>query len=222
MTIPPEITRVKLFSQLDEEEIKRFTTRFKSENFDPGQYVFKENDPGDALYIVQKGLVSLNKAIIGDVQKKLMSARPGLVFGEFSFLDGGNRSASAKVEDESTLLSLTRRDFDNFVQKNRNAGLKVYENILSIVVERLRRTNDSYRDAVRWGLEITGTQTLNFQYLISENIAVRIELINAKIYEGKVIQLEKSDAGHEVALVNKLGQPVIIPYHAIASITQVH
>jgi len=181
--------------------------------------VFKENDAGDKLYIVQKGTVSLKKIVTGNVEKQLSVAREGFIFGELSFMDGKDRSASAFVEEQSDLLSLKRSDFDDFIQKNPKTGMKIYSNLLYVVVERLRRTNDAYRDAVRWGLEITGTQKLNFHYLITENVNVRIELITNKIFEGKILQLEKSEAGYEVLLANKLGQLALVPYHNIALVT---
>ncbi len=211
--------RTRLFQDLEESESRLFLQRFKSENYAAKQPIFHEGERGDTLYIVQSGLVSLHKRITGDIDKKLFSARPGTIFGEFSFMDKGERSATATAEDDSVLLSLNRTDFYAFFQENPRAGAKLFRNLLGIVVERLRRTNEAYRDAVRWGLEITGTQKINFHYLITENVEIRIELLNGKTFEGKVLQLEKSDAGHEVILVNKLGKLAIIPYHAILSVT---
>ncbi|MGD8369361.1 MAG: cyclic nucleotide-binding domain-containing protein, partial [Desulfobacterales bacterium] len=196
-----------------------FLQRFKSEKYTAKQPVFQEGERGETLYIVQSGLVSLHKHITGDIDKKLFSARPGTIFGEFSFMDRGERSATAMADDDSVLLSLNRDEFYTFIQDNPKAGAKLFRNLLGIVVERLRRTNEAYRDAVRWGLEITGTQKINFHYLITENVEIRLELLNGKTFEGKVLQLEKSDAGHELILVNKLGKLAIIPYHAILSVT---
>jgi CRP-like cAMP-binding protein len=211
--------RTRLFQDLEQPESRLFLQRFKSENYAAKQLVFQEGERGETLYIVQSGLVSLHKHITGDIDKKLFSARPGTIFGEFSFMDRGERSATAMADDDSVLLSLNRDEFYTFIQDNPKAGAKLFRNLLGIVVERLRRTNEAYRDAVRWGLEITGTQKINFHYLITENVEIRLELLNGKTFEGKVLQLEKSDAGHELILVNKLGKLAIIPYHAILSVT---
>jgi CRP-like cAMP-binding protein len=211
--------RTRLFHHLEEQESQQFLRCFQTEEAAAKTKVFGEGEAGDTLYIVQQGLVSLSKNITADIDKKLFSARPGSIFGEFSFMDRGNRSATATVEEDSSFLSLKRDAFDEFAVKNPKAGAKLFQNLLGIVVERLRRTNEAYRDAVRWGLEITGTQKINFHYLITEDVDIRIELINSKTFEGKVLQLEKSDAGYEVILVNKLGKLAIIPYHAILSVT---
>jgi CRP-like cAMP-binding protein len=219
MEAPQRLPKNRLFNGLQDIEAKSFLTMFKGERFGAGQYVFKEGDTGNSLFIVQKGVISLAKQITTEVDKKLAAARDGMIFGEFSFMDEGERSASAKAEEDSVLLALNRPDFNRFVEQKPAIGLKIYNNLLEIVVERLRRTNDAYRDAVRWGLEITGTQKLNFHYLITENVDIRIELISGKVFEGKVLQLERSDAGFELILVNKLGKLAIIPYHAVVSAT---
>jgi CRP-like cAMP-binding protein len=219
MAILDHFAKSRLVDHLNNEEIQLFIQKFRKGHVKSGDYVFKEHDAGDKLYIVQKGTVSLKKTVTGNVEKQLSVASEGFIFGELSFMDGKERSASAFVEEESDLLSLKRSDFDDFIQKNPKTGMKIYSNLLYVVVERLRRTNDAYRDAVRWGLEITGTQKLNFHYLITENVNVRIELITNKIFEGKILQLEKSDAGYEVLLANKLGQLALVPYHNIALVT---
>ena len=90
---------------------------------------------------------------------------------------------------------------------------------MNILVERLRRTNDAYRDAIRWNLELTGSLKLNFQYLINEDVDISIELNSGRVLEGRIIQLEKSDAGYEIILLDRDGKLVLIPYHAAALIT---
>ena len=211
--------RTRLFHDLEEQESQQFLKCFETGAATAKEQIFREGEHGDTLYIVHKGLVSLSKNITADIDKKLFSARPGTIFGEFSFMDRGDRSATATAEEDSSLLILKRDVFDEFAVNNPKAGAKLFQNLLGIVVERLRRTNEAYRDAVRWGLEITGTQKINFHYLITEDVDIRIELVNGKTFEGKVLQLEKSDAGYEVILVNKLGKLAIIPYHAILSVT---
>ncbi len=209
----------RLFDQLTEEELNRFMEKFRKESFKAGALVFKENDVGSTLYVVAKGTVSMKKHITGDVEKKLFIAQEGLIFGEFSFLDSGIRSASAFAEEDTDLLCLERSDFDTFILENPGAGAKLYKNLINIIVKRLRRTNEAYRDAIRWGLDLTGTPTLNFHYLITEDVDVCIELTSNRTIEGKVLQLETSDAGYQVIIIDRDGKPVIIPYHAVVSVT---
>jgi len=208
-----------LFDRMSEDEEKLVMEKFKKVNVTSGEYVFKENDSDDTLYIVEKGTVSLKKLIINDYEKTLFVATEGLVFGEFSFIDGKERSASAFAETDSALLSLKREDFDAFIKEHPLAGAKLYNNLLGTIVSRLRMTNNAYRDAIRWGIEATGAENLNFQNIITENINICIELNNNRTLEGRILQLEQSEAGYELIIAEQSGVLTLVPYHAINSVS---
>ena len=208
-----------LFDRMSEDEEKLVTEKFKKVNVTSGEYVFKENDIDDTLYIVEKGTVSLKKLIINDYEKTLFVATEGLVFGEFGFVDGKERSASAFAEKDSALLSLKREDFDAFIKEHPLTGTKLYNNLLGTIISRLRMTNDAYRDAIRWGIEATGAENLNFQNIITENINIRIELNNNRTLEDRILQLEQSEAGYELIIAEQSGVLTLVPYHAINSVS---
>jgi len=208
-----------LFDRMNADEEKLMMEKFQKINVSSGEYVFKENDSGDTLYIVEEGTVSLKKLIINDYEKTMFVATEGLVFGEFSFIDGKERSASALAEKDSVILSLKREDFDAFISEHPLAGAKIYNNLLGTIVDRLRLTNDAYRDAIRWGIEATGAESLNFQHIITENIDIRLELNNNRTLEGRILQLEQSEAGYELVIADKAGTLTLIPYHAINAIS---
>ncbi|NQT70820.1 MAG: cyclic nucleotide-binding domain-containing protein [Desulfobacteraceae bacterium] len=208
-----------LFDRMDADEEKLVMEKFKKLDVTSGEYVFKENDSGDTLYIVEKGTVSLKKLIINDYEKTLFVATEGLVFGEFSFIDGKERSASAFAEKDSALLSLKREDFEAFIKEHPLTGAKLYNNLLGTIARRLRMTNDAYRDAIRWGIEATGAENLNFQNIITENINIRIELNNNRTLEGRILQIEQSEAGYELIIAEQSGVLTLVPYHAINSVS---
>ena len=138
--------RSGLFDQMDADEIKLVMGKFEKISFQPGEYIFRENDRGDALYIVEEGSVSLQKLIINDYEKSLFVAYSGFIFGEFSFIDGGKRSASALANDNTILLGLDRKDFDELNRQYPAIGTKLYNNLLSTVTQRIRQTSEAY-----WG-----------------------------------------------------------------------
>jgi len=219
MRMIDHIATGNIFHQLNDEELALFREKFEKISIPAGDYVFRENEMGDSLYIVEKGVVAIKRFITAGVEKNIFVANEGTVFGEFSFMDRCERSASALVEEDATLLMLKREQFDGFIAENPAAGAKLYGNFMYILVGRLRRTNDAYRDAVRWGLELTGTMKLNFQYLITEDVDICIELSSGRVFEGRVLQLESSDAGHEIILLDRDSRLAMIPYHAIVSVT---
>jgi len=139
-----QFDRESLFSDLTEEEKKLLMERMHRESFSLGQYVFKQDDTGERLYVVEKGAVSLIKAIGSDLDKTVLIAPEGTIFGEFSFIDGRTRSASALVTGNTVLLSLDRKDFDALFDQYPAIGKKLYNNLLFTVTQRLRRSSEAH------------------------------------------------------------------------------
>jgi CRP-like cAMP-binding protein len=139
-----QFDRESFFFNLNEDEKKLVMERMNKESFSMGEYVFKKDDTSERLYVVEKGAVSLIKSIGADLDKTILIAPEGSVFGEFSFIDGRTRSASALVTVDAVLLSLARKDFDDLTDQYPAIGKKLYNNLLLTVTQRLRRTNEAH------------------------------------------------------------------------------
>jgi CRP/FNR family transcriptional regulator, cyclic AMP receptor protein len=133
------------FYLLNEDEKKLVMERMHKGSFSMGEYVFKQGDTGERLYVVEKGAVSLIKSIGADLNKTVLIAPEGSIFGEFSFIDGLTRSASALVSSvDAVLLSLDRKDFDALFEQFPAIGRKLYNNLLFTVTQRLRRSSEAH------------------------------------------------------------------------------
>ena len=135
---------VSFYHLLNENEKKLLMERMHRESFSIGEYVFKQNDTGEKLYVVEKGAVSLIKSIGNDLDKTVLIAFEGTIFGEFGFIDGRTRSASALVTDDAILISLDRKDFDALNKEYPAVGTKLYNNLLVTVTDRIRQTNEAH------------------------------------------------------------------------------
>lgn len=79
--------------------------------YQPDEMIFCENEPGNDLFIVQRGRVKISKYINGnDVILNIM--KPGDVFGEMALLDNKPRSASATALEETELLAINKKNFE--------------------------------------------------------------------------------------------------------------
>ncbi len=92
-----------LMSSLTNEELEKFQPSIYLRVYGENEVVFFTGDPSHALYIVKKGVVSLNLEIKGEFEK-LMILRNGFVFGDNSILDGARRIYSAIVHAAGTEL----------------------------------------------------------------------------------------------------------------------
>ena len=139
-----QLDRESFFCHLNEDEKKLVTERMHKESFSMGEYVFKEEDTSERLYVVEKGAVSLIKSIGSDLDKTVLIAPEGSIFGEFSFIDGRTRSASALVTVDAVLLSFDRKGLDALNEQFPAIGAKLYNNLLLTVTQRLRRTSEAH------------------------------------------------------------------------------
>jgi CRP-like cAMP-binding protein len=129
---------------LNESEKKLLLERMQSESFSMGEYIFKQGDTCKKLYVVEKGIVSLIKSIGSGLDKTVLIAFEGTIFGEFGFIDGRTRSASALVTADAILRGLDRKDFDALNKEFPEIGTKLYNNLLAAVTERIRQASDAH------------------------------------------------------------------------------
>ncbi|WP_258104766.1 cyclic nucleotide-binding domain-containing protein [Marinoscillum sp. MHG1-6] len=93
----------RLMSELSNEELAKLQPYIYVRSYNENEVVYFSNDPSHALYIVKKGVVSLNLEIGGEFEK-LLILRNGSVFGENAILSKAKRRNSAIVLGEGTEL----------------------------------------------------------------------------------------------------------------------
>lgn len=79
--------------------------------------IFKEGDPGDRAYILQDGEVEIFKVSEDGRETILGTIGKGAFFGEMALLDDSPRMASARASVPSTMIIITRQDFDAKMSK---------------------------------------------------------------------------------------------------------
>ncbi len=91
-----------------------------------GQVIFNEGDPGDAMYLIVSGEVSvfLTDRALG-LSCELARLGPGQVFGEMAIITGSPRSATVKAMEEAKLKVLTRDILFKLVQAAPQVGLMI-------------------------------------------------------------------------------------------------
>jgi CRP/FNR family transcriptional regulator, cyclic AMP receptor protein len=100
----------------------------------PGETLFKEGDPGDALYIVASGTVRIihESVVFEDV-------KAGGILGEMAIVDEGKpRSASAVATTYAELIKMDAPQFATLIMSSPNFALMV----MRVLTRRLRRMNN--------------------------------------------------------------------------------
>ena len=135
---------VPLFSSLDRKAAKELSEFLSIHDYERSSVVFRNRDPGDAMYLIDLGKVRISIADADGHVVTLAELGPGDFFGEMAMLDGHGRSADATVIDDARLAKLTREDFLSFVDSDPRIVLEM----LTAVTRRLRRTDDLLRHRV--------------------------------------------------------------------------
>ena len=119
----PEDPNIKL-SKERMAKIKPYAKAVYLENFEEefnrvypkNTMIFSESQPGQELYIIQKGSVKITK-IVNNNEVLLAVLKPGDIFGEMSLLENKPRSASAIAFEDATLLAVNKANFQGMVTK---------------------------------------------------------------------------------------------------------
>ncbi|MBA4073146.1 MAG: cyclic nucleotide-binding domain-containing protein [Gemmatimonas sp.] len=136
---------VAIFQDLDEGELARVSEVCRVQDFVSGEYVFKEGEPGNRLYLVIEGEVRISRMIPGSGEEALAVLKKGALFGEMAVFDRSERSTDAISTGGCRLLSISRSDFELLLDFNRELAYKVLWSCTRLLSSRLRATNDSLR-----------------------------------------------------------------------------
>lgn len=135
----------KIFEDLDDDELDKVLEICKVEAFKWDEYVFREGDDGDRLYIIAKGAVRISRHMPGSGEEAITVLKKGACFGEMAVLDPSTRSTDAIVDSKCELITITRADFEVLLESDLRLAYKVLRSVVRLMSGRLRATNDNLR-----------------------------------------------------------------------------
>lgn len=137
MSVNNEATlrKTPLFANLTETEMRALCARANNRQFHRGELLFNEGDACTGLFLVASGKIRIFKMSAAGREQVLAIEGPGSSFAELPVFDGGNYPASASALEDSEVLFISRKDFQNFCREHPEVALKV----IAVVGSRLRR-----------------------------------------------------------------------------------
>ena len=137
------LRRVPLFADLDETVLRALSARTRRRRYNAGEALFHEDDPGETLYVIASGTVSIQRTGEDGMVRRIARRGAGDPFGEMSLIDGKPRMADAVTAEPSDVLSLHREDFLWCVHHYPQVSLR----IMAYLAERLREAADHLETA---------------------------------------------------------------------------
>jgi len=129
------LRQMPLFRHLTYKEILRVLSVTKVVDFNTGDEIVREGEPGDDLFILLKGKVRLHKD--GAFVTQL---GPGAHLGEMALVDKRPRSVSASAEDRTRALVLRRHEFNDIIRHEPRQSVKLLRSFVQVLAQRLRKT----------------------------------------------------------------------------------
>ena len=97
--------------------------------FRKGQIIFQQGDDGDAMFLVESGLVKISAESRDGQEAILTEVHPGETFGELALLDGVPRSATATALADTMTLRLPRPAFDELLDTDAIFPRRILESL---------------------------------------------------------------------------------------------
>lgn len=134
-----------------------------TKEFNKGDIIIKEGDPGREMYIIKSGSVDVVKSD-GDREIILATLSRGDFFGEMAILENIYRTATVKAKETSRLIVLTTGNFMIKLKKDPTFAFQIMQKMskrIRLLNQKiLKETDITKRSNSRINLDITKAEYL--------------------------------------------------------------
>lgn len=140
------LKKVPLFEGLTNQQLQRIATQAISKSFEGSATIFKEGDPGDAMYVIAEGKVRISKQVPGIGEEALAILERGQYFGEMALIEEGSaRSADAIAHIPCTCWVIERARLEQLMFTDKDLAYVLLWTFVRTLSERLRETNEKIK-----------------------------------------------------------------------------
>ncbi len=142
------LRNLPIFSGLSTDELERVSELCEEKTYASGDYIFREGEPGNRLFIVIEGEVRISRQIPGAGEEALAVLKPGAMFGEMAVFARSERSTDAISHGGTRVITISRAEFEMLLDFHRDIAYKVLWAVVRVLSGRLRATNDNLRSVL--------------------------------------------------------------------------
>jgi CRP-like cAMP-binding protein len=144
------LARSELFSGFDDEAVARIASSARAVTLQRNDVIFAENEPADALYVVDSGRIAILKRSVDGRESVVALMEDGDLFGDMGLFDDQGRSAEARALEASTLVQVPYPAVRHALE----ARPEVLWSVVALLSRRLRVTDAALADTMF--LDVTG------------------------------------------------------------------
>ena len=137
------ILQIPFFQAFNDMELTKLVGRDKIfKDCKKGGYIFKEGDPGSAIFVLLFGQIDLVKKGEGGKESIILQLKSGALFGEVAMLTGNKRNLDARASSAKAVVMEFNRDLiDKMIPSVQN---KFQKQLLLIIAGNLDKMNMRY------------------------------------------------------------------------------
>ncbi|MEY4384949.1 MAG: hypothetical protein RLY20_232 [Verrucomicrobiota bacterium] len=131
------LSACKLFDGLTATELNTLRGLCSVNSIAAGKEIFREGDPGDAVYVIRAGSVDIFAQVGGEKRQLISKLGPGDFFGEMSVIEFKPRSATAVAAQATVVYRIPAGEMLTFVHQTPDIAV----NMMRQISNRLREFN---------------------------------------------------------------------------------
>jgi ABC-type transporter Mla MlaB component len=140
------VKSLSVFQDLDDEQLEQVREHMHPKKFKKDEVVFSEGDPGDKIYFLLSGEVSVLTSVAGNGRaRRLATFGEGVFFGDMAILENKPRSATVRADSDAEVIYMTVTDFEKLVDSHPLLASKMLLGMSRELSYRLRLTNTEIR-----------------------------------------------------------------------------
>jgi SulP family sulfate permease len=127
--------------------LKSLSARLEVRDLDAGQALFRQGEPGDAMYIVERGRVTVSLALTGGRSLRLRSFGPGTIVGEMAVYSQQARSADVLAEGPARVRRLSLAALNAIERDDPMTAQQIHRFVVKVMTSRLAVADEALRAA---------------------------------------------------------------------------
>ncbi len=136
------LKRIPIFAHLSYNELVKVVGLTQLVKVKSGETFIREGEPGDELYVVLAGEVSVVKG-----GQHITALKAGAHIGEMALIDNAMRSATIVASSDCNLLAMRRDEFFGVIRTEPVIATKLLWSFVQVLSGRLRETNEALQGA---------------------------------------------------------------------------
>ena len=104
-----------------------------------GTRIVSQGEDPEFFYVIQSGRVRVFRETADRIQTNLTELKVGAYFGEVALVTGQPRSASVEALEDSTLIKVSKEEFDRLLDQNPQLARHIIQQLAAWLVDGDRR-----------------------------------------------------------------------------------